>query len=259
MTPLSTSRHRLFAACLAAVAVISMTATGCRKSEPRAAGQPKAFRVVDVSTLASYRYTVEVRVEAGSLGAANNPLALGSIQMRGTGAYVAPDRTQSATTANLGIATITTETIRIGTRQWSREGTGTWHEGAGSGSLLGEVNLSPSGLFSNTGGQNAITPDEVTQRLEGRPYTTETAAGVQTRHYAFDRAGFEAVFGARDLLIGGAADNLQLAADVWFAEREGAPLRMLLVGKDATGREVVKLDVAITELNSTAISIQPPI
>lgn len=250
--------HRLLAACLAAIAVVGVASTGCRKSEPRPADQPKAFRVVDVNTLTSYRYTVAVRVEAGSLGAANNPLALGSIQMQGTGAYVAPDRTQSATTTNLGIATITTEAIRVGTRQWSREGTGAWREGAGSGSLLGEVNLSPSALFG-TGGQNAITPEEVTRRLDGRPYTTETLAGVQARRYTFDRAGFEAVFGARDLLVGGAADNLQLAADVWFAEREGAPLRMLLVGKDATGREVVKLDVAITELNSTAISIQPPI
>lgn len=128
-----------------------------------------------------------------------------------------PERQHSNINADLGFLRVNLETITIGQEQWSKEPQGQWEKGiSGAASLLATSDFGPQGLFSGT---NGPTSAQLTQRLEGRAFTREQFAGVDSRHYVLDRAAFEQVFGTQSAVPESAAD-VKTQADVWFAERQ---------------------------------------
>lgn len=250
--------HATRTALLVLITTLSMAAVaGCGGTKAKPAA-PVAFKVTSLDALKSYRFASDILVSSEALGAqaAQAIPQGGTYRIKASGTHVNPDRQQSTIDADLGFLKANIETISIGKEQWSREPQGQWQRGlAGAASLLATSDLSPQGLFSGAGGP---TSEQMTQRLAPRPFTTEQQGGVTARHYVFDRKAFEEVFGTQSAVPEAAAD-VQTQADVWFAEVKGTMLRVLITGKNAQQKEVLHVDVQVSDIDAASNKIEPPI
>lgn len=256
MTRLNAPRPALLGAFL----VVSLLAAAGCKDGPKAAPPPAAeFKVTSLDALKSYRFTSDIFVSAGALDpqTAQTLLQGGTLfRIKTSGTRVNPDRQQSKVDADLGFLKVELETISIAKDQWSRETRGPWQRGiAGAAALLATSDFSPQGLFS---GPAAPAAEQLTRRLAGRPFTKESLGGVAARHYVFDRKAFEEVFGTQSAVPESAAD-VKTQADVWFAEGRGVLLRVLISGKDAQQKEVLLVDVQVSDIDAASNQVEPPI
>lgn len=252
----SISRRALLGTLCLAVALL--TVGGCRGSKSTATPTPAAFKVTSFESLKSYRFSSDILVSAEALDPqmAQTLLQGGTFRIRANGTHVNPDRQQSTIDADLGFLKANIETISIAKDQWSREPQGTWQRGiAGAAALLATSDFSPQGLFS---GPSGPTSEQLTQRLEDREFTKESLGGVAARHYVFDRKAFEAVFGTQSAVPESAAD-VKTQADVWFAEGRGVLLRVLIIGKNAQQKEVLHVDVQVSDVDAASNKVEPPI
>ena len=238
---------------------VALVSAGCKgDSSPKATATPAAgFKVTSLDALKSYRFASDILVSSEALDPqmAQTLLQGGTFRIKAAGAKVNPDRQQSTIDADLGFLKVNMETISIGSDQWSRQPQGQWQRGVtGAAALLATSDFGPQGLFSGSTGPNS---EQLTQRLEGRTFTKETLAGLEARRYVLDRKAFEAVFGTQSAVPESAAD-VQTQADVWFAEKQGVLLRVLITGKDARQKEVLHVDVQVSEIDG-ANKVDPPI
>lgn len=236
-----------------------LTVAGCRGgSKSKATPAPAVFKVTSLDALKSYRFSSDILVSAEALDqqTAQALLQGGSFRIKASGTRVNPDRQQSKIEADLGFLKANLETVSIAKEQWSREPQGQWQRGiTGAASLLATSDFSPQGLFSGPAGP---TSEQLTQRLEGRAFTKESLGGVTARHYVFDRQAFEEVFGTQSAVPESAAD-VKTQADVWFAEERGVLLRVLITGKNAQQKEVLHVDVQVSDIDATSNKVEPPI
>ncbi len=243
---------------LMGVMLLALALAGCRgDSSTKATATPVAFKVTSLDALKSYRFASGILVSSEALDPqmAQTLLQGGTFRIKAAGAKVNPDRQQSTIDADLGFLKVNMETISIGSDQWSRPPQGQWQRGVtGAAALLATSDFGPQGLFSGSTGPNS---EQLTQRLEGRAFTKETLAGVDARRYVLDRKAFEAVFGTQSAIPESAAD-VQTQADVWFAEKQGVLLRVLITGKDAQQKEVLHVDVQVSDIDG-ANKVEPPI
>lgn len=253
MTRPSAVRLSLLAILVAVVAA----STACKGEEkPKPAAAP-AFQVTSLDTLKSYRYASEIVVSAEALDPKDaQALLQGSgLSVKATGVRVTPDRHQATIAADLGFIKANIETIRIGQEQWSREPQGTWQRGAtGAASLLATQDFSPQGLFFGPAGPSA---EELTRRLGPRTYSDATVGGVAARQYTFDRQGFEGVFGTQSAVPESAA-NVTTRAEVWFAKERGVLLRVLITGTTPQQKEVLRVDVQVSDVDAASNTVEPP-
>ena len=234
---------------LAGVLLLAVALVGCNAGSPKASATPAAFKVISLDALKSYRFASDILVSSEALDPqmAQTLLQGGTFRIKASGARVNPDRQQSNLDADLGFLKVNLETISIGNEQWSKEPQGQWRKGvAGAAALLATSDFSPQGLFSGAAGP---TSEQLTQRLQGRTFTKDTASGVVARRYVLDRKAFEEVFGTQSAVPESAAD-VQTQADVWFAEQQGVLLRVLITGKNAQQKEVLKVDVQVSDIDS---------
>lgn len=250
------SRFALMGVLLLALPLVA-GCTGGSASKPTA--PPSAdFKVTSLDALKSYRFASDILVSAEALDpqTAQTLLQGGTFRIKTDGTRVNPDRQQSKIDADLGFLKVNLETVNIAKDQWSREPQGPWQRGiAGAASLLATSDFSPQGLFSGTAGP---TSEQLTQRLAGRPFTTEPLGGVAARHYVFDRKAFEEVFGTQSAVPESAAD-VTTQADIWFAEGRGVLLRVLITGKNPQQKEVLHVDVQVSDIDAVSNKIEPPI
>lgn len=245
---------------LLGVLLIGLALAGCSRGGSKKSAEAPAgpFKVTSLDALKSYRFSSDILVSSEALDPqmAQSLLQGGSFRIKATGAKVNPDRQQSRLDADLGFLKVNLETVNIGKEQWSKEPQGQWQKGiAGPASLLATSDFSPQGLFSGTTGPSSA---QLTQRLEGRAFTKDTLAGVTARHYVLDRKGFEEVFGTQSAVPESAKD-VTTQADVWFAEKQGVLLRVLITGKNAQQKEVLHVDVQVSDIDSATNKIEPPI
>lgn len=239
-------------------AVLLVTVSGCKGSKSKAPPAPAAFKVTSLDALKSYRFASDLFVSAEALDpqTAQALLQGGTFRIKTSGTRVNPDRQQSNIDADLGFLKVNLETVSIAKDQWSREPQGQWQRGVtGAASLLATSDFSPQGLFFGASGP---TSEQLTQRLEGRPFTKEPLNGIGARHYVFDRKAFEEVFGTQSAVPASAAD-VTTQADVWFAEDRGVLLRVLISGKNAQQKEVLHVDVQVSDIDATSNKVEPPI
>jgi hypothetical protein len=242
---------RVVLAVLALLTVtVALVGSGCRGggSSDATGTSSGGFKVTSLDALKSYRFSSDIMVSSEALDAqmAETLLQGGTFRIKASGTKVNPDRQQSSINADLGFLRVNLETITIGQEQWSREPQGQWQKGiGGAAALLATSDFGPEGLFS---GSTGPTSEQLTQRLEGRPFTKEQFAGVDARHYVLDRAAFEAVFGTQSAVPESAAD-VKTQADVWFAERQGVLLRVLITGKNASQKDVLHVDVQVSDID----------
>ncbi|TAK80840.1 MAG: hypothetical protein EPO16_00470 [Dehalococcoidia bacterium] len=238
------------------LAVIS-TLGGCgdKKGEKATSSE---FKVTSLDALKSYRFASDILVSSEALPAQGAQVVPpgGTFRIKASGTRVNPDRQQATIDADLGFLKVNLETVNIAKEQWSKEPQGQWQRGiTGAAALLATSDFSPQGLFSGTTGP---TSDELTQRLAGRPFTKDSVGGAAARHYVFDRKAFEEVFGTQSAVPESAAD-VKTQADVWFAESRGVLLRVLITGKNAADKEVLRVDVQVSDIDAASNKVEPPI
>lgn len=263
MTPLRVWPGASFV--LAAVAVLALLAScsGDADAEPTVEASAAPFRVRPLSELSGYRFTVEIVMLPQALARANDlpPGLLGpdddvSLHLEGT--YVAPDREHSVTSFSLGDLMLLSETIRVGERRWSRDGEGPWREGAASevNPILASRQYHPATIFA-VGDDFSL--EALSERLDAYPYTVEVVNGYTSRHYPMTSEEFEIVFQTgRQVLPPEAGSDASWVADIWIAEEQGTPVRLRMIGHNAQGQEILRVDMDMSDLGATNLVVEPP-
>jgi hypothetical protein len=242
----------------------TVTATPAAAGTPSEVGTPTAEATPSEEALApgslsgvnSYRYTMNMDLHGlqsliGEQMAAlpgQDPTALADhLQMEISGAFVAPDKTES----HMSISGVDQELVLtvIGDQEWVSMGDMAIGPIAAMGDIsdLDFASMMWQGFSAEAGGLTCASEKQ------------ETVNGVATRYCAIDSATFEqltALFGGTEET--GNVDQMDL--EMWLAEDGGWPVRVRVhvAGTDDTGQEYdAKLDMDITDVNE-AIEITPP-
>lgn len=250
---------------LAAVAVLGLlvACSDDADGEPTAEPSAASFRVRPLSELSGYRFTVDIVLLPEALARADDlPAGLlepgDTANLRVEGVYVAPDREHSVSSFALGDLMLTTESIRVGERRWSRDGDGPWREGAASeiNPLVGSRQYHPATIFAV---EDDFSLEALSERLDAYPYTVEVVNGYSARHYPMTSEEFEIVFQTgRQILPPEAGPDATWVADIWLAEEQGTPVRLRLTGHNAQGQEILTVDMDMSDLGATNLVVEPP-
>ena len=205
--------------------------------------------------LTSFRYTLMIEV-SGAEGDESAPLAI-QFSMELSGAVITPDREQSTTKVDFGFFKIESETIRIGDQSWTRESGGEWEEDSAAGDVLPlDFAASPIEIL---GGSEFSSLQQVIAGLSG---TAERVNGVDAVRYDLTAEQFAQAFPDQGDGDGLSTANLDdLTVSLWVARDSGIPVRLVLegltTGDDSGGS--VKIELNLTDLNASSITIEPPI
>jgi len=258
--------RRLTHALLAAAILVGLATLGCTgggddeaasTAEPTETPTPsETLTAASPADLTSYRYSVNVSLLPSILDVSEAPEGLpldSPIRITIDGERVNPDREHATTTADMGFLQVRTESIVVGEQRWLREGNGSWKEGAASGleSFAG-LDFRPSVLFADDEGQY----DLVARQLEDYEWVEEEVEGIPTRRFTLDEDEFFALF-QQDHVLPLEVDA-NLTADIWLARELGTPVRLLVVGTSDAGDEVVRLELALRDLNAEDIAVEAP-
>lgn len=243
-------------------ALVGLAGAGCGGGDPEATSTAEASPTLTVTAtspadLASYRYRVDISLTAAALDTTQAPSGLPmdrplTIEM--SGERINPDREQTTTTADLGFIRVETESVWIGTTRWIREGDRPWKEGGVSAlETFAAVDFRPAALYVDDQGQY----DTMARRLQDLPWADEDLDGVPVRHFTLDADAFVEIF-----LVGSNLDPSNLTAnlvgEVWLERDRGTPVRTLIVGTDAGGAEVFRLEMRLFDLDTDDIVIEAP-
>lgn len=222
--------------------------------EQVAAGEVK---LASPDQLTSFRYEMVMEI-SGSSGSNGGGLSLDIefvIDLSGT--VIAPDREQSTIKADLGFFKIEIETIRIGDQAWSREPDGEWEVAStGSDVLPLDLSISPLDIL---GGSDFSALQALLAGLSG---STESVNGVDAVRYDLTAEQFAQAFpdegGGEEDLTGDLED---MTVALWVARDSGILVRLTLEGttNGDDGAGTVKIELNLTDLNSSSITIEPPI
>lgn len=232
-------------------------ATTATATEPAA----PAVEILAESALDSYRYEVTIELSGIPLGGTILPQASEDLTVEVSGAVVAPDRQQTRLRVDLGVQALDIETITIGDRLWSRNAGGEWQE-AGSPLLAivaGELDLvsNPGRLFAFDGSEGPALAD-LQQRIDAGTLPRELVNGVDALRLDLTGGDFAGLFAATSLLPSDASETAEVT--LWIAVDGGYPVRLLVEASGGDGDEEarVRIDVNLIDVNSGAISIEPP-
>ena len=218
------------------------------------------------AALKSFRYDMTMGLSGSAAsGASGLPSAVSldlKIEMSGT--VISPDREQSKLTADFGFLKLDVETIRIGDRVWTRQSGGQWQkETAGLGELGLDFSVSPIDLLGadETGG-GFETLRSVLGGLDGE---NERVNGVDAVRYDLTSEQFTQAFPSGGLpggLSEGAPEGTleDMKVQLWIARDSGIPVRIVIEATAGEGADegTMRLDLNLSDLNSSEIEIEPP-
>jgi hypothetical protein len=210
-------------------------------------------KLASADELTSFRYDLTISIEVSE--DATSPLAI-DLSMELSGAVITPDREHTTVKVDFGFFAIDLETIRIGTQTWAREPAGQWAvESPGEEAL--PLDLSPLDI---TACSEFSSLQAVISGLAG---TVETVNGVSAVRYDMNADQFASAFpdeaGSESDLPTDDLENITIS--LWVARDSGIPIRLILEGT-STGDDAgstVKLELNLTDLNSSSIKIEAPI
>ena len=204
-----------------------------------------------VEDLQSFRFEIAMKLDmsGAASGSGDDAFAgallgaLGDIKVKG--AYIRPDQTEVTMTMfgqEMGY-------VQIGTKAWEKSG-GSW------------TVTTPSDSSFDISSITDMSSDLPTDALKGAKTSKEKVNGVNTTHYAFDKKAMEKLLAEVPNDSGVEFKDISEASlNLWMTD-EGIPVRlqMVLNGKDAQGQKMgIRLDMNITDINSSSIKIKPPI
>ena len=212
--------------------------------------------------LDSFRFAIAMTVEAiGSPTDSPGVTTNANINVKASGAAVAPDRSQATIEADLGFLQVNLETVTIGEQTWSREPGGEWTEGAEDPLGVGDLGLDPSTILTEDGESFAELQSLVDQlegtreRVNDRDAIRYDLTDEQLRELAADPE-FADMFEGFEEQLGEGTFEMQM----WFDIETGVPLRLSIDGAaeaDGVGGAVI-VEFNLTDLNED-ISIEPPL
>ena len=264
-------KSRFIALMLAGISVAVLVACGGDKnssdagsSASRTSSNASSLNVGQVTSnlaeLKSFRFDAHLKLDLGDFdlsslgededefGAAFGALFMGLLNdVSIEGAVVAPDQAQFK--VNLGGQVV--EFIQIGQKAWIKQGS-TWLETSASNELTMGLGSSPMDLASQ------FLPQQV---LSGAKTSKERVNGVDTTHYAFDKAALEEVARSLGESTTGAEDLTKANLDIWLTEQNvPAKLAVDVQGKDESGQQMgIQLTLNVKDINSSSITIKPPV
>ena len=239
----------------------SGVASGSSASPPRAqtGGQTAANGTLNVANVASsleaiesFRFDLRLEMDfdgdGGSGGdaeaAAMLMALLGNIEAEG--AYLAPDSYEMS----MSFFGMEVQIVQIGDEVWTNDGSG-WVAGAGL-SMPFDMS-SPADLAFE------FIP---LAELAGAETSSENVNGVETTRYSFDKESLAALAEAAGESTGiedlSEVDTMTL--DVWLTS-DGVPvkLQMAVQGESDGAHVSVKMELNVTDLNDSSITIERPI
>jgi len=212
-----------------------------------------------LADLTSYKFNLKIEGFGGPLEdvAASfaalqpgSPTANQTLTMEVTGAFIKPDRGQQT----LKLGSFTVEFTTIGRQQWAKVfGIQTGPDTASrstedysfAASLWDEGLIDAFGSFGCSG--------------------TETVNSVQTKKCGVDEKSLGSLIGAFGGLVGdptsGIKEITRGTMQAWLAQQGNFPVRIRfdISGKGANGKDFqIKMDLDVTDVNSSAIKIDPP-
>ncbi len=239
---------------------------GAPTSTATAQAQAPPPTLAPAAALKSFRYEMTMEL-SGSAASGGSGLPSGvslDLKIEMSGAVISPDREQSKLTADLGFLKLDMETIRIGDRVWTRQSGGEWQEEtAGLGELGLDFSLSPVDLLGadETGGGF----ETLRSVLGGLGGTNETVNGVDAVRYDLTSEQFTQAFPSGglpgELSEGTPEDTLEdMKVQLWIARDTGIPVRLIMEASTGDGDDEgkMRIELNLTDLNSSEIEIEPP-
>lgn len=231
------------------VAGVSSAATAASSSTARNALSLDCDR-----NLTSFRFDGKLAMQNASSSSTNDPSALFSTllqDVRFSGAYIAPDRTQMK--LDLGgkdspLAGQAFEFIQIGPTSYLKLGNTGWQQQETSGSNPVEE-LNPLALCKQL-------HDALPAAAQSRK---EKVNGIDAVRYDYDRKSLEKLPGLLDgMNSSDLPENVNLS--LWVAEKERFPVKMTLAasGQQSGGPLSMDLEFNVSDLNSSGIKIEAP-
>ncbi len=218
------------------------------------------------AALKSFRYDMTMEL-SGSAASGGSGLPSGvslDLKIAMSGTVIPPDREQSKLTADFGFLKLDMETIRIGDRVWTRQSGGEWQEeAAGLGELGLDFSISPVDLLGadETGGGF----ETLRFVLGGLGGVNERVNGVDAVRYDLTSEQFTQAFPSGGLPSGlseGAPEGTleDMKVQLWIARDSGIPVRMVIEATAGEGADggTMRLDLNLSDLNSSEIEIEPP-
>jgi hypothetical protein len=204
--------------------------------------------------LTAFRFDGKLAMRGATSSSANDPSALFSSllqDVRFSGAYVAPDRTQMK--LDLGgkdspLAGQAFEFIQIGPTSYLKLGNTGWQQQETAGSNPVEE-LSPVALCKQL---HDIVPAAAQSRKE-------KVNGIDAVRYDYDRKSLEKLPGLLDgMNSSDLPENVRLS--LWVAEKERFPVKMTMAasGQQSGGPFSMDLEFNVSDLNSSGIKIEAP-
>lgn len=168
-----------------------------------------------------------------------------------TGAYVAPDRTQLKAEFASKDSPIAgpLEVVQIGADSYTKLGNTAWQKGGAGGPADFLGGLDPREFCKSV---ISALPTAPTSRKE-------KANGVDATRYDYDRSSIAKLQGVTGGLTGGELpENFKLS--VWVSDKEQFPVKMALSGSGTNAGQPYALDLQlnVSDLNSGSIKIDAP-
>jgi hypothetical protein len=237
------------------------TPAGGSGSRSTAATQapPDATRTVQVqctTDLKAFRFNGQLSLKSAQGGGNTADLSsiVGSLlqDVKFSGAFVAPDRTQLKLDGGQSSALGTIEFVQIGNTSYTKLGSAGWQQSTGPG---------PADLTDQFDPREFCR--QIEQGLSGNvPSRKEKVNGVDAIRYDYDRAALEKL-GNNGFLgsVAGPNDQLpeKITMSIWVSEKEKFPVKMLV---SASGKEdgqdySVDMELNVTDLNGN-VTINAP-
>ena len=239
---------------------------GAQTSTPAAKAPPPTL--APPAALKSFRYEMTMEL-SGSAASGGSGLPSGvsidlDLKMEMSGAVISPDREQSTLKVDFGFLKLDVETIRIGDRVWTRQSGDEWQEETADLGELGlDFSVSPVDLLGadETGG-GFETLRSVLGALDGE---NDRVNGIDAVRYELTSEQFTQAFPSGGLpggLSEGAPDGAleEMLVQVWIARDSGIPVRLVIEASAGDGGDEgeMRLELNLSELNSSEIEIEPP-
>lgn len=206
----------------------------------------------------SFRFTGELSLKAPQGGSSASDLTsvVGSLleDVKFTGAYAAPDRTQLKLDGGQNSPLGTIEFIQIGNTSYTKLGSAAWQQSQANGATSGIV--------------DQVDPREICRQFEQSltgdvPSRKEQVNGVEATRYDYDRTALEKLGSGDGFLgaIGGSGEDLpeNTKMSVWVSDKDKFPVKMQI---DASGTQAgedfaIKMSLNVTDLNGN-VTINAP-